>query len=1269
MIEINGDNVKTVVNSGGTVDNITIGANKAVINGNGTVKNVNVTANAKFGVEVLTVPTKVTVDVNAGAVKTKNGTIQPGTTATTSNPVSGGLSGGSGGYYTPSVPTAPTEPTTPSTDADLSDEIKDMLGLDKTTDDTDGDGLKDLFEFSYLTTDLLLVDTDGNGISDADEDFDIDGLSNIREEEIGTRPDIPDTDSDGLNDGEEVDNYGTDPLKADTDGDGLTDSEEIKLGLDPNAKKTDGITPDGERRFEQSASDFVKDDGLLNSDNWLVPSVSGNVPGDISRNILLEQSSNDAFDDNHAVLSDVIDVSTSYETIPLTLSFAYSEAYTGDVKSLTIVSFGEDGLKLIDTTVNEDNGALLGEITGNGTFFVIDLDEFLKGLGIDVFANTSANTSPMSFSGISSSLSFETDREDSQTELQPKEESDVKPIEYDYVYDNAGNIVDEKPRDDDATAISTDGADEEIPAQSHSSLSSADLETIETTTPSAIEISSATFDTTTFKAMADGAVGKAEIAFVLDVTGSMDDDIRNVANNIIAFVDALTSNYNVDASFALITYNDYYVPINGKYGTRIHRNNSLNWFASASAFKNEVNRTANEDCGFGGTEVFADGLGMAITELGWGGDASKFVVLLTDESGSLQNRYGYASRDQIADVLLENGICTSVITENSLQSSYRVFWETTGGLYANIKSDFSNVLLELADKVGEVTNAGGEWVFLDDFQAVKLGDALANAATNDTDGDGLTDAQELGARAIVDMLPYISALTNRYSVPVENYTGQTTLTVWKHSSNPVLLDTDYDGISDGYMDYDGTTVTRDPSAKNNSFIGKLYWTEDGQARQSQQDIEFVVDYRMLFKNNGEYKKDLAVLTSLYASVVYDNTYLTVVNADGTSGGSNTATKLERLFGLKDVEDIKINGSDYGVDVDDSTEFVIGHRTVTYKGISRDAIVVVVRGTNGTNAEWSSNFDVGADTSEYYAATGTSHPDWNNKSNHKGFDVAENRILTKINDYLARHSLAGGGSKAILITGHSRGAAIANLLGAHYENASNYVSYTYTFAAPNPTTSSDAGSYKTIFNIVNKDDIIPYLPLSNWGFKKYGVVKEISVQAHYENHWGGAQKGTWEWLTGRDYNNDGGTQRTLDAFAKIANSRSQIYVLDSGSDGTVWENNAGHLTRDGQDKEYNELTETLRNEKLLKYCKISRTTNLLPPYHVEVNYSPAYLMQSLANMTTGVGPLLGHDVKGKYREAKASFVASSGKVVIGGMTHPHLPITYYLIAYNNFVDKV
>jgi Concanavalin A-like lectin/glucanases superfamily/Bacterial TSP3 repeat len=46
--------------------------------------------------------------------------------------------------------------------------------------DSDGDGLTDLQE-AYLGTDPHNPDTDGNGVSDGDEDFDHDGLSNVRE--------------------------------------------------------------------------------------------------------------------------------------------------------------------------------------------------------------------------------------------------------------------------------------------------------------------------------------------------------------------------------------------------------------------------------------------------------------------------------------------------------------------------------------------------------------------------------------------------------------------------------------------------------------------------------------------------------------------------------------------------------------------------------------------------------------------------------------------------------------------------------------------------------------------------------------------------------------------------------------------------------------------------------------------------------------------------------------------------------------------------------
>lgn len=89
---------------------------------------------------------------------------------------------------------------------------------------------------SITATALALSDSDG------------DGLPNFEEVEKGTDPNIPDTDSDGLNDGDEVKVWLTDPLKQDTDEDTLLDGNEVnRIGSDPTKTDTDddGI-PDNE---------------------------------------------------------------------------------------------------------------------------------------------------------------------------------------------------------------------------------------------------------------------------------------------------------------------------------------------------------------------------------------------------------------------------------------------------------------------------------------------------------------------------------------------------------------------------------------------------------------------------------------------------------------------------------------------------------------------------------------------------------------------------------------------------------------------------------------------------------------------------------------------------------------------------------------------------------------------------------------------------------------------------------------------------------------
>lgn len=91
------------------------------------------------------------------------------------------------------------------------------------------------------------------------------------------------------------------------------------------------------------------------------------------------------------------------------------------------------------------------------------------------------------------------------------------------------------------------------------------------------------------------------------------------------------------------------------------------------------------------------------------------------------------------------------------------------------------------------------------------------------------------------------------------------------------------------------------------------------------------------------------------------------------------------------------------------------------------------------------------------------------------------------------------------------------------------------------------------NVMNTDDLIPHLPIKEWDFKKYGKMFKISVEDNYEYKGlfiGNAGDGTFEKLVGFDYNNDGGTQRTLSYFSKIATGRDDLYVYDESDDGKV-----------------------------------------------------------------------------------------------------------------------
>jgi len=90
---------------------------------------------------------------------------------------------------------------------------------------TVGDGIPDDWKVAH--------GLDPNDPYLAMEDPDHDGLTNLEEYQNGTDPNNPDTDGDGLSDGDEVHIYHTNPLLWDTDGDGISDGVEVLTGSNP----------------------------------------------------------------------------------------------------------------------------------------------------------------------------------------------------------------------------------------------------------------------------------------------------------------------------------------------------------------------------------------------------------------------------------------------------------------------------------------------------------------------------------------------------------------------------------------------------------------------------------------------------------------------------------------------------------------------------------------------------------------------------------------------------------------------------------------------------------------------------------------------------------------------------------------------------------------------------------------------------------------------------------------------------------------------------
>lgn len=201
---------------------------------------------------------------------------------------------------------------------------------------------------------------------------------------------------------------------------------------------------------------------------------------------------------------------------------------------------------------------------------------------------------------------------------------------------------------------------------------------------------------------------------------------------------------------------------------------------------------------------------------------------------------------------------------------------------------------------------------------------------------------------------------------------------------------------------------------------------------------------------------------------------------------------------------------------DTVSYEIGVRTV-------DGITIIAVWVKGTSAdyEWISNWRLGKEDT------------------HEGFVKAEEAMYKEIKEYLSSQHipLSNEGGIKMWITGHSRGAAVANLFAKRMTDEIGLVNvYAYTFATPRVSKGASRAGCENIFNYINSGDFVTEVAPKAWGYKRYGVDVLLDTSKK------GEMESKFEKLSGDTYDgfNESEKNSLVSAFLKFAGTSNQSY---------------------------------------------------------------------------------------------------------------------------------
>lgn len=533
---------------------------------------------------------------------------------------------------------------------------------------------------------------------------------------------------------------------------------------------------------------------------------------------------------------------------------------------------------------------------------------------------------------------------------------------------------------------------------------------------------------------------------------------------------------------------------------------------------------------------------------------------------------------------------------------------------------------------------------LSDYDEIKAHGT--NPLQKDTDTDGLHDAVELE----LDLDPLLSMtdgvtldseteIAEDYFLALEAATlGNPDYTPPTPVASPFVITDPNPGVIDG-----PTTL---------STYGGILYTNYGSSVNSS-NISYRFGDRLFFYGNTTYNKDLAATSAILSTIAYGDNYITI-NSGGSlsTTASNAVERWMNFHGFTYFDDTEVSDPDLKCTLYSSLEgdchvskMFLGHKQVTYNGVTKQVVCVVIRGTFGID-EWQSNFDIGT-TSE-----SPRNPDWSDITNHKGFDIAATRLNEVLDKYIEYKNI--GDNYVLWITGHSRGGAIANVLADKRITAGDTL-YCYTFASPATTVYGGAqmSKYNCIHNVLNEDDFVTKLPF--WGFRRYGQdIVGHSVEDDYASAWDDMM------INNISYTSSTNLMATvLEYLPSISTTRNGCYEYNTNVGGFC--TSEGYGLASAAEDAAQALCDSYpaNTANTYRWVLMGSSGN----YGYAVYQKPAFLMQLLAavrggtldNITFGI-----LDVAPYLQSAKWSVAQLS---LSGGLEHPHYCESYYLIAKN------